>query len=462
MRLLVAVTGTIAMLGASAAFAATGGVSWGKAVEVPGAETLNTGGQSAVSSVSCPRARACTAGGYYFDGTWSQPFVLDETDGAWGTASQVPGTAALSGGGGGQVNSVSCSSAGNCAAGGSYYQTTSHAFVANETNGVWGDAVEVPGVAALSTSGSAGLNTISCSRNGDCAAAGYFHDDAGQQSFVVNETQGVWGMAIEAPGTAALNTGGNDYIRAISCASRGNCAAGGEYSDGDGNVHALVVSEAGGVWRKAIELPGTAAFEAAYVESVSCGSEGRCVAVGYFQDAKGNLDAFVADEKHGVWRAAITVPGLGTLDAGGGALASSVSCASAGNCSAGGFYTDGSHVQRAFVVSEKKGVWLKARVVPGPAGSALAYVSSVSCAGAGRCAAVVLYADHGGHWHLRVSGQRKGKWHTATDVAGPPGFDVAGGLVGSDVVSCARSGRCAIGGGYVDANGKNQPFVTSH
>jgi len=32
-----------------------------------------------------------------------------------------------------------------------------------------------------------------------------------------------------------------------------------------------------------------------------------------------------------------------------------VACASAGNCSAGGFYTDRSHNQQAFMVSETNG-----------------------------------------------------------------------------------------------------------
>jgi hypothetical protein len=41
----------------------------------------------------------------------------------------VPGTATL--------NAISCSAAGECAAGGGYY----NAFVVNETNGTWGNAL---------------------------------------------------------------------------------------------------------------------------------------------------------------------------------------------------------------------------------------------------------------------------------------------------------------------------------
>jgi hypothetical protein len=46
---------------------------------------------------------------------------------------------------------------------------------------------------------------------------------------------------------------------------------------------------------------------------------------------------------------------------------SSVSCASAGNCGAGGFYRDAAGIDQAWVVSEKNGTWGKAEEVPGTA-----------------------------------------------------------------------------------------------
>jgi hypothetical protein len=55
--------------------------------------------------------------------------------GTWHTAVEVPGTAALNRGGDAQIISVSCGSAGNCGAGGSYVNSFHHrqAFVDNET-----------------------------------------------------------------------------------------------------------------------------------------------------------------------------------------------------------------------------------------------------------------------------------------------------------------------------------------
>jgi len=59
----------------------------------------------------------------------------------------------------------------------------------------------------------------------------------------------------------------------------------------------------------------------------------------------------------GSWRTAIEVPGSGALNAGGLAGVSSVSCASAGNCSAGGSYKGRSGAFQAFVASEGNGRW---------------------------------------------------------------------------------------------------------
>src|SRR5258708_35692053 len=53
-----------------------------------------------------------------------------------------------------QVNSLSCASAGYCAAGGRYRDGSGHfqAFVVTEQNGAWGPAIQVPG-SACSTRG---------------------------------------------------------------------------------------------------------------------------------------------------------------------------------------------------------------------------------------------------------------------------------------------------------------------
>src|SRR5215472_6451611 len=54
---------------------------------------------------------------------------------------------------------------------------------------------------------------------------------------------GTWGTAREVPGTAALDQGGPAEALSVSCASAGNCSAGGSYADGPDSAQAFVAGE---------------------------------------------------------------------------------------------------------------------------------------------------------------------------------------------------------------------------
>jgi hypothetical protein len=113
-----------------------------------------------VGSLSCTSAGDCAAVGFLdiADTTW--PLVVSEKDGAWGRAGTVPGLSALPGGDQyAELGPVSCSSAGNCGAGGYYEQSgnpdtaPAQGLVVTERNGVWGKATAVPGLAGLNAGG---------------------------------------------------------------------------------------------------------------------------------------------------------------------------------------------------------------------------------------------------------------------------------------------------------------------
>ena len=199
-----------AVSGGSAAAPVAAG--WGGAVGVSGSAALYRNSDASVLSVSCAAAGDCVAGGYYLDdgsGYHRQAFVASETNGSWGKPIEVPGTAILNRQANALVDSVSCAAAGDCVAGGVYIDSSgdSQPFVVSETNGVWGDAIEVPGTGTLSGySVSAVVESVSCGAVGDCVAGGLYLTGSVVQAFVVSETNGVWGDAIEVPGTAALNT----------------------------------------------------------------------------------------------------------------------------------------------------------------------------------------------------------------------------------------------------------------
>jgi hypothetical protein len=218
----------------------------------------------------------------------------------------------------------------------------------------------VPGLAAKNAV-AAGVELVSCGSAGNCAASGYY-DAAYVMAFLVSERNGHWGAEVKVPGLAD----GDSKVVSMSCASAGNCSAAGMYGYA-GSQQAFVVSEVNGHWNKAIELPVSATVLPgghAEVNSVSCGSAGNCVGGGA-GDTEHNSKAFLVTERDGHWGTGTQVPGLAKLNRHQSAGGDLVSCPSAGNCTAAGFYDGAQGGDRAFVVSERNGHWGKAINVPG-------------------------------------------------------------------------------------------------
>jgi hypothetical protein len=433
------------------------GVVWGTAQQVPGMAALNSGDDADITALSCGSAGNCSAGGYYTASNKTQAFVVSESGGTWGTAQEVPGTAALNAGGDAEVTALSCASVGNCSAGG-YYASAKRkyqAFVVSESGGTWATAQEVPGTAALNAGNSAQIFAVSCASAGSCAAGGsYANAPDTFQAFVVSESGGAWGAAQEVPGTAALNAGGDAEVSALSCSSAGDCSVGGYYSDTSDYSHAFVVTESGGAWGTAQELPGTAALEnggSSYVGALSCASAGNCAAGGEYFGLEGTpAESFVADQTDGTWGTAEEVPGLGALNAGDTAGLSALSCPSEGNCSAGGDYTDSKNRTQAFVVDQTDGVWGHAKEVPGTAAlneGVEAQTLSVSCGSAGNCAAGGFYANSSDNPQAFLADETGGVWAKAEEVPGT-GVLNAGDNASVTAISCPTTGACSAAGFY--------------
>jgi hypothetical protein len=128
------------------------------------------------------------------------------------------------------------------------------------------------------------------------------------------------------------------------------------------------VAQVGWGYAKKVPVP---AGNSAFINALSCGGPGDCVAGGGYDDKANKAHAFLVEERNGVWRAQQPVNGLPGPATYVYAGVTSVSCASAGNCSAGGIYQAGyqmpNYLNEAFVVDEVNGTWGQGQELPGTA-----------------------------------------------------------------------------------------------
>jgi hypothetical protein len=328
----------------------------------PATEADITGG-GAFSSVSCVSVVNCTAVGNAAEDpfTQDQPLSATETNGTWGPATSVDIA------GGGNLSSVSCSSAGDCTAVGNNAQDPDQPFYVSQTNGTWGPATVVDIL------GGGTLSSVSCSSAGDCTAVGNRFDQgsyAGVSAgpISVTETNGAWG-----PVTPLSDLVGG-LLSSASCTSAGNCTAVGN----DAQNQPIYVNQTNGTWGSAAEVLMTVggAFS-----SVSCTSAGNCTGVG--EQGVSNVppmgyEPFSATETNGIWGPVSPVNNLVAYSE-----FTSVSCTSAGNCT--GIGRQFASPERPFFTSETNGTWGPAAQVNNLASDTL---DGVSCTSAGNCTAV--------------------------------------------------------------------------
>jgi hypothetical protein len=157
-----------------------------------------------------------------------------------------------------------------------------------------------------------------------------------------------------------------------------------------------------GVWGAARAVPGIGRLEGKGGQSdllaVSCASAGDCTAVGGYQPAHVGEQEFAVTEQGGAWGNAERLPGIPWFkngSGGPGVAADTVSCPSAGDCSAGGAYplTSSGDTTAAFVDDETNGHWHTVRRVAGPPAGytgvfAASSLSALSCATPSYCTAV--------------------------------------------------------------------------
>jgi hypothetical protein len=428
--------------------------SWATATPARLPADAGTPSFSYPAAVSCTSAGNCAAVGNYTTASGgAEGLLLTETNGAWasGTEALLPTDATRSTTRQSvTLSAVDCVSAGNCTAVGSYVDGSGSAqgLLLSETNGTWGAGTKalLPAAAARGPRRQfVQLASVSCPSAGNCTAVGTYVDNGNSRRGVfLRERGGTWTRGTEArlPADAApdglVNPSGhfNYGLNSVSCPTAGNCSVIGEYANRAGIEQGLLLNERTGAWARGVKirLPANAATGASKMSSVlfslSCTSTGNCVAVGWYVDQADRGDTLVVSERNGAWQRGIE-PRLpanaGSRTVSGGDELESVACATAGNCTVVGAYSTGSKLE-GLLLSERNGKWARATEVRLPPGATKAAytvsdhdpgVFDVSCAAAGSCSAIGAYADGSAYPRALVINETAGAWARAIDARLP-------------------------------------------
>ena len=445
-------------------------------------------GNSSFSSVSCPTPENCTALGDFpnteggreaFTAT-SVKQTSAPPDEGWGQARPAEFPNGVFGFSEISVSSISCASPGSCTVVGSVRHTIPafgfHAYTMTSTNGVWAPAqlAKFPN-GVENSNASASLYSVSCASPGNCTAVGKFKNSGGTfEAFTMTSTNGVWALA-----RPAVFVDGIQHIysvtdfRSVSCASPGNCTAVGSFRNSEGpfdafNIEAFTMTSTNGVWtlaRPAVFPDGVQPISPlAQLNSVSCASPGNCTAVGQFRNFDNSREAFTMTSTNGQWaaaRPAVFPNGVQPISP--LAQLNSVSCASAGNCTAVGSFNNMSDWDEAFTMTSTSGVWEFARPAVFPDGVQSEYPEdefrSVSCSASGNCTAVGSFMTVNNSREAFTMTSINGVWEFARPAEFPDNVESIATNSQLASVSCTTAGNCTTVGSFQMNSGGGTAFT---
>lgn len=306
------------------------------------------------------------------------------------------------------------------------------------------------------------LQAVACPSGDACLAAGYNIRSSGHYGSLVQRRQaGRWSFAT-APGPGGAT---DTFLNDVTCPALGSCVAvGGYLSPGAISYTGYAIVGHGSRWR-VTSIPIPAGAVATTIESVSCSSASRCLAVGASWDGDpdgdlhGGYALFAATWDGHTWTVrpvpAPVVPPSGEVVPG----FSGVSCPRANWCTAVGDtdfdeITSGGDIQRPIAMTWNGASW-EQFPVPTPYGpDEDTSFADVACTSPSACTGVGLAFDvaGGGSFAARWDGQ---EWTTGP-LPGVPGVDYLGGLLD---VACSRATSCtAVGARFVIPQTIGEPY----
>ena len=380
-----------------------------------------------LNGISCISSVECVAVGSYNNGTAGQTLVEAWNGSTWTVASS-PNTSPNQGN---DLRGISCTSATNCVAVGSYYNGTAQQTLVEAWNGsTW--SIE----ASPNTSPNQDnlLAAVSCVSSTHCVAVGSYYNGTTDQTLIATWNGSNWSIA-SSPNAASPN--GND-LYGVSCTSSTACVAVGFYHGT--TDQALVETWDGSKWTIA-STPILSPAGDNYLNDVSCSSTTACVAVGHHFN--GTNDQTLVEIWNGTnWAQSASPSSSPTEDN----YLYGLACTSSTDCVAVGDYSNGSNL-RTLVETWNGSTW---SIVSSPNTSPTqdSSLADVSCASTTDCLSV-------GSFSLGIPTQSLVEtWNgSAWSIAPSPNVSIPthNALYG---ISCTSATFCMAAGSYLNGSSK--------
>jgi hypothetical protein len=248
--------------------------------------------ESDLDAVSCSSATACTAVGYFVNGSSTRETLAEEWNGTSWTVQTTPNPKGATNT---YLGAVSCSSATACTAVGNY-ENSSNTFetLAEVWNGTSWTVQTTPNPKGATDSA---LGSVSCSSATACMAVGQFDDSAGARMMLAEGWNGTSWTVQTTPNPKGAT---NSSLDALSCSSATGCTAVGYYENSSNTYETLAEVWDGTSWTVQ-STPNPNGATNSYLGAVSCSSATACTAVGYYQNSSFTDEPFAEDWNGTSW-----------------------------------------------------------------------------------------------------------------------------------------------------------------
>ncbi len=331
--------------------------------------------------VSCTSATNCTAvGSYVVLGT--RVTLAEHWNGKeWAIQSTPNPTGALES----RLEGVSCTSSKACMATGEYENSEGSTLSLAES---WeGTKWTILATPSPSGSKSSVLHVPSCSAGNACIAVGQYTNSGGTKLALAESWNGTEWTAQTPPN---LSGAAESLLKGVSCTSTKACTAVGRYKNSEGALLTLAERWNGKEWTIQ-STPNPSGAHENELLGVSCGSATGCTAVGTYENTGTKLGKSLAESWNGTEWTLLLTP---SPPEGEGSILDGVSCPLSSACTAVGWYK-GKRGTLTLAEHWTGSEWQIQTMPALPYETFKAELGGISCLSAIACTAVGLFSHEG-------------------------------------------------------------------